>query len=849
MKNDKDKIAHVEKRNGEIVTYDIQKITDAITKAYVSCELDPVSYQDEIEKVVNSADDKLRIKNSLKVNIETIQNVVEMELMGVNPTVAKEYILYRAERAYRRNITSEILNDVENFTTLKSDNFDNMRENANINSDSPMGWMLKVGTSTSKSYWNTRVIPKEYVTAHTEGFIHIHDLDFYSKALNCIHVDMGRLFSTRLSDDQIEDKFQQLRDKYKDQLNDPVFRDLANEKISRQMDSYIDHNSGFNTGHGNIRPPKSFRTAASLICIVLQSTQNDMFGGQSAPNIDFVMERFIGLSFISHFKHNLTIMLAMEYNSIYSSKSDMDIFVEELFDKLNINDIKLPLSNSNIIFETVAKSLLNNDNGFNFDTDAFNESFAVVIKSTCDDTEKEVQQGCESIIYNLCSMHSRCGNQVPFSSINYGMCTSSEGRLFIHYILTATERGLGNGETSIFPIQVFLCKDGVNTKKGDPNYDLFRHALSCTGKRLFPNYLFLDAPFNKQYYIANDPRTFIQTMGCRTRVISNVNGEETSIGRGNLSFTTLNLSRIALASKEEFEKQNDSDDNQNKLFDIFKEKMSKYLKVSSDQLYHRYKLQCQNKVYNFPMVMGQGIWFDSDKLKWDDTIESVLKHGSLSIGYVGLAEALVILVGSHHGQTKEAQDKGKYIIKMIRDYCDELTKSTGLNYSCIATPAEGYAGAALRKDRKDYGIIKGVTDKDYYTNSNHIPVGFDISIKDKIDIEAPYHELTNAGHICYVELDGDMSKNVNAMESIVLYMKERGIGYGSINVPVDRHDECGYNGIINLECPLCGETFDEFYDSRVTRIRRITGYLSSTLNRWNDAKQAEEKDRVKHTLT
>ena len=451
------------------------------------------------------------------------------------------------------------------------------------------------------------------------------------------------------------------------------------------------------------------------------------------------------------------------------------------------------------------------------------------------ETDWATFQAMEAFIHNLNTMHSRAGAQTPFSSINYGMDTSPEGRMVMRNLLLTTEAGLGNGETPIFPIQIFRVKEGVNYNPGDPNYDLFRLACRCSAKRLFPNFAFIDAPFNLQYYDPQRPETEIAYMGCRTRVISNVydTSRQQCNQRGNLSFTSINLPRIAIRAKGDL--------------DAFFDELDRRMGLCVDQLLERFEIQARKHVYNFPFLMGQGVWLDSEKLGWTDEVREVLKHGTLSVGFIGLAETLVALTGEHHGQSERSQRLGLEIIARMRARMDAEGQKTGLNFSLLATPAEGLSGRFIRIDREKFGVIPGVTDRDYYTNSFHIPVYYPISAFEKIKLEAPYHALTNAGHISYVEMDGDPMKNLDAFEKVVRCMKEAGIGYGSVNHPVDRDPCCGYTGIIDDECPGCGR---HEHDERVgfERIRRITGYLVGTMDRWNDAKTAEETDRIKHNI-
>lgn len=495
---------------------------------------------------------------------------------------------------------------------------------------------------------------------------------------------------------------------------------------------------GFNTGHGHLREPKSIGSYAALAAIAIQSNQNDQHGGQSIVDFDYAMADGVRLTY--------------------------QRYLREAFE--------------------IQSDLLNNAE-MKYDADLrWREEYAM--KKTVRDT----YQAMEGLIHNLNTMHSRAGAQVPFSSINYGMDTSWEGRLAMEQLLLATEAGLGNGETPIFPIQIFRVKEGVNYNPEDPNYDLFKLAMRVSAKRLFPNFSFIDAPFNLKYWKPGHPETEVGYMGCRTRVMGNVCGPEIAPGRGNLSFTSINLPRLALES-----------DHDTRVFFIH---LNGILHKVMKQLLQRYLVQAERTVRNFPFLMGEGVWMDSDKLGPDDCVVEVLRHGTLSIGFIGLAETLKALIGKHHGESEEAQKLGLEIVQYIRNFCDEQSEELGLNVTCLATPAESLSGRFVRMDKEFYGEIEGVTDKDYYTNSFHVPVYFPISAARKIELEAPYHALTNAGHISYVEMDGDPTKNLEAFEPIIRHMKECGIGYGSINHPVDRDPVCGYNGIIGDVCPHCG---------------------------------------------
>lgn len=617
----------------------------------------------------------------------------------------------------------------DSITVLQAKDSDLKRDNANINGDSPMGAMLQYGANTAKEYNLEYLVDPEIAKLHRDGWIHIHDLDFYAWTTTCTQIELRKLFK-----------------------------------------------NGFNTGHGHLRAPKSIGSYAALAAIAIQSNQNDQHGGQSVVDFDYAMAEGVRYTYQKYLKEGYAICERL--NDLKDKRWILDYAMEK--------------------------------------------------------TTRDTYQAMEGLVHNLNTMHSRAGAQVPFSSINYGTDTSWEGRLAIEQLLLATEAGLGNGETPIFPIQIFRVKEGVNYNPDDPNYDLFELAMKVSAKRLFPNFAFIDAPFNLQYYKPGHPETEVAYMGCRTRVMGNVYdpSREIAPGRGNLSFTSINLPRLGIESKGDYL--------------TFLKLLDKMLDATMQQLLDRYKIQASRVVRNFPFLMGEGVWMDSDGLSPDDTVGEILKHGTLSIGFCGLAECLVALNGKHHGEDEFSQELGLRIVGYIRDYCNRKSAELGMNVTCLATPAESLAGRLLRSDRERYGIIKGVTDRDYYTNSFHVPVYYHLPALKKIDIEAPYHALTNAGHISYVELDGDPTKNLTAFERVVRHMKEAGIGYGSINHPVDRDPVCGYNGIINDTCPCCGRS--EADGVPFERIRRITGYLVGTLDKWNNAKRAEERDRVKHEV-
>lgn len=521
---------------------------------------------------------------------------------------------------------------------------------------------------------------------------------------------------------------------------------------------------GFNTGHGHMREPNSISSAMALASIVFQSNQNMQHGGQSYPMFDFDLAPYVHKSFQSNLKR------------IKSYPTTLTIEEE--------------------------------------------------IEQAWKETDRETYQACEAFVHNCNSMHSRGGGQVPFVSINYGTDTSREGRIVIKNILLATQAGLGNGETPIFPIQVFKMKKETNFYEQDPNYDLYQLALETTAKRLFPNFSFLDSSFN-QPFLDSTPESEVAYMGCRTRVMSNLHGKENGIGRGNLSFTSINLVKIAL---------------KNQSFDQFMNALDTYINVSIRQLLDRYAFQSKKVAENFPFLYSQGVWKDGEKLQPKDTLQDILKQGTLSVGFIGLAEALVALVGEHHGESDETYDLGYKIIQHMRNRMDQAAKQYNLNFTLIATPAEGLSGKFTRIDQKEFGKLTGITDRSYYTNSFHIPVYYNMKAIDKIKKEGLFHALCNAGHISYIECDGDLSKNITALDMLVKAMSESDMGYGSINHPVDRCKSCGHTGIIDIDCPVCGND-DE---SEIERIRRITGYLVGDKSKWNSAKFSEEEERVRH---
>ncbi len=762
------------KRDGRVTAFHYEKIADALMKAFeASGAKKDYDYALRLAEKVQS---KIMEAGIDSPTVEQVQDFVENVLMeSGHVRTAKAYILYRAERTRSREMNTRLMKIYEDITFKASKESDIKRENANVNGDTAMGTMLKYGSEGAKQFFDMFVLKPEHSEAHRNGDIHIHDLDFLTMTTTCCQIDLIRLFK-----------------------------------------------DGFCTGHGVLREPNDIASYAALACIAIQSNQNDQHGGQSVPNFDYGIAPGVVKTYRRKYRHNLAKALEL-LGGVIIEDGELKAIQNGLLEKglvLRMEDYKKyceaeqkPLAEKGIDKELIKKC----------------QKYA--LEKSLVETDRATFQAMEALVHNLNTMHSRAGAQTPFSSINYGMDTSPEGRMVIKNILLAQEQGLGGGETPIFPIHIFRVKEGVNYNPDDPSYDLFRLAMRVSAKRLFPNFSFQDAPFNIKYYKPGHPETEISYMGCRTRVVGNVYDpeREISFSRGNLSFTSINLPRIAIKA--------------NKRIDWFFEELDKKIDLCIDQLMERFEIQAAKKVRNYPFLMGEGVWLDSEKLKPDDEVREVLKHGTLTIGFIGLAETLVGLTGKHHGESEASQNLGLDIVAHMRDRMDQESKKRGLNFTLIATPAEGLSGRFVKIDRKLFGEIAGVTDKEYYTNSFHVPVYYPIGAFDKIKIEAPYHALTNAGHITYVEFDGDAANNLTAFEKVIRTMHDAGVGYGSINHPVDRDPVCGYNGIIGDSCPKCGR---EESDIGFERIRRITGYLVGNLERFNNAKLSEVRDRIKH---
>ena len=747
-------IKSIIKRDGRVVLYDEGKIASAILKAMEAAQEGDASQAAAVANAVEAALEERC--GAQPPQIEQIQDEVESQLMQMGfDNAAKKYILYRASRTRVREMNTRLMKVFDELTHADATASDMKRSNANIDGDTPMGTMLQYGSEAAKDDYDKYLLTPEQSRAHREGWIHIHDFDFYALTTTCCQIDLLKLFK-----------------------------------------------GGFSTGHGFLREPNDIQSYSALACIAIQSNQNDQHGGQSIVNFDYGLAPGVAKTYKKQYAVNI-------FKSLELLAPEAGVTLQQVKDTLRAIEAEqglrpqLATDMDYLRAETEALTPL-------VGGDIAKKAQAFALKETEKETEKATYQAMEALIHNLNTMHSRAGAQTPFSSINYGTDISPEGRMVMRNVLLATDAGLGHGETPIFPIQIFRVKEGVNYNPGDPNYDLFQLSCKVSAKRLFPNFSFIDSPFNLQYYKPGHPETEVSYMGCRTRVMGNVYdpSQEIANGRGNLSFTSINLPRLAIESHGDEA--------------LFYEKLKDMMELVIGQLDDRFAIQSKKRVYNFPFLMGQGVWLDSEKLGPSDEVGEVLKHGTLSIGFIGLAETLISLYGHHHGESDAMQEKGLAIVQYMRRYLDARSERTHMNYSLLATPAEGLSGRFVRMDKKRYGLIPGVTDKDYYTNSFHIPVYYNISAYEKIRKEAPYHALTNAGHISYVELDGDTANNLEAFESIVRCMHDCGIGYGSINHPVDRDPICGYVGVIGEVCPRCGRREGEAVSpERIKELRKL----------------------------
>lgn len=744
------------KRDGTIVDYNLIKIQNAIFKAFEACDMDSAAPSKICAEYVNT---KLIHENKEYVPVEHIQDVVEDALIANGYiAVAKEYIKYREARTKARTSKLKLNNVIDDLVNIDAANSDEKRENANINADTMCGSLFKVGGAVMKDYFFNHISPK-YAKMHFDGKIHIHDSDLAMFAVNCLMIPAGRLLRT-----------------------------------------------GFSTGHGYLRTPKSIGSASTLIAIIIQSSQNDYFGGQAIPTLDYDLAPFVAKSYI----RNIARYIEIKYEDVFEPIDGMTMAMLSKFDLTAYLKEKLiePIDAYIDIHEhimddegkTKIEDMLLNTLPFTNDPKYLNHEnmFDYAYRKT----ERETYQAMEALIHNLCTLASRSGGQVPFSSCNFGTDISEEGRMVSKNFMNAIDAGLGAGETAIFPIAIFKILKGVTTK-GCKNYDLYQQSIRVSAKRGFPNWVNVSAPMNIQYYKKGHPETEVATMGCRTRVIDNTYDPKHRqvTGRGNLFFTTINLPYLALEVKE-----NNPDATTEELYAAFNKALDTRVDDCIAFSKERFKLVCRRKAKNFPFAMGQHLYIGSENLTPDDSIEQAIKEGSQSVGFCGLAECLVALFGKHHGESKESQKKGLAIVKRMHDRIADYAKKENVNYSLFATPAEGCAGRLLRACRKRFGIIKGVTDREYITNSCHVPVYYKISAYDKIKIEAPYHPLCSAGVISYIELDYDATKNTDAMEKLVDAMADSGMTYFSINHPIDHDPVCGYVGHIPLGgvCPRCG---------------------------------------------
>ena len=793
---------YILKRDGSQQPYDGEKIRSAVDKAFRAAGLiDEEGYALRIESLIQT---ELCHRNS-QVAVEEIQDRVEAELMNLAPQVAKKYIIYREWRTVQREKRTTLKRTMDGIVSIEKNDIN--LGNANMSAYTPSGQMMTFASEVTKDYAMKYLLSAPFARAHAAGDIHIHDLDYYpTKTATCVQYDLADLFER-----------------------------------------------GFHTKNGSIRTPQNIQSYATLATIVFQTNQNEEHGGQAIPAFDFFMAPGVRKTFIRQLADRLLYAHSLLTGRSFSDE-ERKAFVEAL------RGLEPPLTHTDAAAEALAAGL--ERIGCQLPATAVR----LALEEAYQRTKRDTHQAMEGFVHNLNTMHSRGGNQVVFSSVNYGTDTSEEGRMVIRELLAATVEGLGQGEVPIFPIQIFKVKEGVNYSEADyakaqadfagalagkytfetPNFDLLLLACKTTSHALFPNFVFLDTPFNQhELWRADDPKRYlheIATMGCRTRVFENVCGPKTSVGRGNLSFTTMNLPRLAIEASRRAQRELPTapvEQQQERARALFLESVREMATFIGDQLHERYLYQRSALARQFPFMMGNDVWKGGAALAPQDEVGSVFDSGTLGIGFIGGHNAMVALYGEGHGRSDRSWQTLYDAVQVINEVVREYKQKYHLNYSVLATPAEGLSGRFTRMDRKRYGIIPGVNDLDYYVNSFHVDVREEIGMHDKIRREAPFHAITLGGHISYIELDGEAKKNVSVILKLVKTMKDTGIGYGSINHPVDTCQDCGYRGIIYDKCPVCAS-------DRIARLRRITGYLTGSLESWNSAKQAEEHDRVKH---
>lgn len=793
---------YILKRDGSQQPYDGEKIRSAVDKAFRAAGLvDEEGYALRIESLIQT---ELCHRNA-QVAVEEIQDRVEAELMNLAPQVAKKYIIYREWRTVQREKRTTLKRTMDGIVSIEKNDIN--LGNANMSAYTPSGQMMTFASEVTKDYAMKYLLSAPFARAHAAGDIHIHDLDYYpTKTATCVQYDLADLFER-----------------------------------------------GFHTKNGSIRTPQNIQSYATLATIVFQTNQNEEHGGQAIPAFDFFMAPGVRKTFIRQLADRLLYAHSLLTGRSFSDE-ERKAFVEAL------RGLEPPLTHTDAAAEALAAGL--ERIGCQLPATAVR----LALEEAYQRTKRDTHQAMEGFVHNLNTMHSRGGNQVVFSSVNYGTDTSEEGRMVIRELLAATVEGLGQGEVPIFPIQIFKVKEGVNYSEADyakaqadfagalagkytfetPNFDLLLLACKTTSHALFPNFVFLDTPFNQhELWRADDPKRYlheIATMGCRTRVFENVCGPKTSVGRGNLSFTTMNLPRLAIEASRRAQRELPTapvEQQQERARALFLESVREMATFIGDQLHERYLYQRSALARQFPFMMGNDVWKGGAALAPQDEVGSVFDSGTLGIGFIGGHNAMVALYGEGHGRSDRSWQTLYDAVQVINEVVREYKQKYHLNYSVLATPAEGLSGRFTRMDRKRYGIIPGVNDLDYYVNSFHVDVREEIGMHDKIRREAPFHAITLGGHISYIELDGEAKKNVSVILKLVKTMKDTGIGYGSINHPVDTCQDCGYRGIIYDKCPVCAS-------DRIARLRRITGYLTGSLESWNSAKQAEEHDRVKH---